>query len=207
MKRGTGVLADTLSQRVELLALHYDEAKRAYTWVCRRSCWAAVEADAKKAGFSTAGMGAEGVTVTVRPDAALDLRQALRWGKQFLLPIALVLGDGRDRQRVTAARCECSELIAQPQDRTGRDAMNRPVAVKMDSFTFPGVLTEKYSRNEADEVYRVQVQQRVLVTPKEITLRAGDLVEKDGETPYTVRQVLDLDPNRNEYVIERNWDV
>lgn len=207
MKRGTGVLADTLSRRVELLALEYDRDERAYTWERRRLCWAEVEPSGKKIVFSQEGSGAEGATVTLRPDPALSLRHAMRWDGQFLLPVTLTLEAGRDRQTVTAARCECTQLTAQPQDRTGRDAMNRPVTIKTDSFTFPGVLAEKYSRNEADDVYRAQTQQRVLVTPKEITLRAGDLVRKADETPYTVRQVLDLDPNRNEYVLERSWDA
>ena len=56
-------------------------------------------------------------------------------------------------------------------------------------------------------MYRAELQQRVLVTPKVIVLRAGDLVQQDTEPPYTVRQVLDLDPYKNEYVIERRWDA
>ena len=207
MKRGTGVLADTLSQRVELLALQYDGEKRAYTWECRRLCWAGVETAVKKVVFSVDGMSAEGAEVTVRPDPDLSLQQAMRWKGQFLLPVTITLDEGRGRQTVTAAQCDCTELTVQPQARTGRDSLNRPVAIKADNFTFPGILLEKYSRNEADEVSRTLVQQRVLVTPKEIVLRAGDLVGKSGETPYTVRQVLDLDPNRNEYVIERSWDI
>ena len=107
--------------------------------------------------------------------------------------------------------CTCSNgsvtLTAKPQDRTGRDALNRPTAVDVPGFTFPGVLTEKYFRNDAEDVYRAELQQRVLVTPKVIVLRAGDLVQQDTEPPYTVRQVLDLDPYKNEYVIERRWDA
>jgi len=207
MKRGTGVLADQLSQRVELLKLQYDEEKRAYAWERRRQCWAAVETDVKKVVFSAEGISTEGAAVTVRPDAALNLRQAIRWKEQFLLPVTITPEEGRDRQTVTAAQCDCTELTVQPQARTGRDSLNRPVAIKADSFTFPGILVEKYNRNEADDVSRTLTQQRALVTPKEIILRAGDLVRKGDEPPYTVRQVLDLDPNRNEYVIERSWDI
>lgn len=207
MKRGTGVLADTLSRRVELLALVYDRERRAYTWELRRMCWAGVAPSRNKVVFCREGSAAAGVAVTLRPDAALTLRQAMRWEGQFLLPVDLTAGEERDRQTVTAARCECTQLTAQPQDRTGRDALNRPVAIRQESFAFPGVLAEKYNRSEADEVFRTQVQQRVLVTPKEIVLRAGDLVHKGEEAPYTVRQVMDLDPDRNEYVIERSWDA
>lgn len=98
-------------------------------------------------------------------------------------------------------------LTAEPQDRKGRDTLNRPTAIQQESFTFPGILTEKYILNEAEEVYRTITCQRVLVTPKAIPLRPGDLIRPQGESPYTVRQVMDLDPYKNEYVIERQEDV
>ena len=106
-----------------------------------------------------------------------------------------------------AALCEPVTLTAKPQSRTGRDELNRPTAVEIPSFTFPGILTEKYRGNEAEEVYRVTTLRRVLVTPKVIQLRPGDLVEREGETPYIIRQALDLDAWKNEYEIERQEDV
>lgn len=145
--------------------------------------------------------------ITIRPDSRLTLHEAMRWNGKFLFLTSIELSERRDRQALQAAVCESVTLTARPQDRTGRDTYNRPVAVSVPSFTFPGILTEKYFRNEADDVYRAEVQQRVLVTPKVIVLRAGDLVQKGNETPYTVRQVLDLDPYKNEYVIERGWEA
>ena len=48
---------------------------------------------------------------------------------------------------------------------------------------------------------------RVLVTPKTVVLRTGDLVQRGDEAPYTVRQVMDLEFYKNEYVLERQEDV
>ena len=131
----------------------------------------------------------------------------MRLGEQFFFLTSIVLSDDRSRQEIRAAVCEPVTLTARPQNRTGRDAYNRPVAVSVPSFTFPGILTEKYFRNEADDIYRAEVQQRVLVTPKEIQMRAGDLIQNGKEAPYTVRQVLDLDPYKNEYIVERSWEA
>lgn len=199
-QKGT-LFADDLRQRLELLELRFDQEKAAYTWEVRRACWGGVSFDERSNLFSSVGIGARGASIVIRPDRLLTLHGAMRLGDQFLFLTSIVLSDDRSRLEIRAAVC------ARPQDRTGRDAYNRPVSVSVPSFTFPGILTEKYFRNEADDVYRAEVQQRVLVTPKVIVLRAGDLVQKGNETPYTVRQVLDLDPYKNEYVIERSWEA
>lgn len=205
-QRGT-LLADALRQRIELLELRFDRAKNAYFWGVRRVCWGGVSFDERSNLFSSVGIGARGASIVIRPDRLLTLHGAMRLGEQFLFLTSIVLSDDRSRQEIRAAVCESMTLTARPQDRTGRDAYNRPVAVSVPSFTFPGILTEKYFRNEADDIYRAEVQQRVLVTPKEIQMRAGDLIQNGKETPYTVRQVLDLDPHKNEYVVERSWEA
>ena len=201
------LLADELRQRIELLELKSSEDRKSYFWKVRRVCWAGIEYDTRSNLFSSVGIGALGATVVIRPDRELTLHHAARVGRQFLFLTSIVLSERRDRQELRAALCEPVMLTAKPQDRTGRDALKRPVAVKVPGFTFPGVLTERYFRNDAEDVYRAEVQQRVLVTPKAIALRAGDLVQRGDETPYTVRQALDLDPYKNEYVIERRWDA
>ena len=145
--------------------------------------------------------------MTLRHEPELSLHHALRWKGQFLFLTSLILGEDRDRLELKAALCEPVTLTAKPQARTGRDELNRPTAVEIPSFTFPGVLTEKYRANEAEDIYRVTTLRRVLVTPKVVQLRPGDLVEPKGETPYIVRQTLDLDAWKNEYEIERMGDV
>ena len=170
--------------------------------------WADAVLDTRSNLFSSVGIGARGVTFTVRASSLLSLANAFLWrGHHCFLTSIIPLEGQRGYMEVKAALCEPVTLTAKPQARTGRDALNRPTAVGIPSFTFPGVLTEKYRANEAEDVYRVTTLRRVLVTPKTIQLRPSDLVEAAGETPYIIRQALDLDPWKNEYEIERMGDV
>ena len=200
-------LSSALTEKIEILTLVLDDETGNLAWAPSGTCWASVMVDTYRNLFSAIGVGTRSATVIIRPHLRLTLHQAIRWRGEFLHLTSILLNREQDQQEVKAAVCEPVTLTARPQNRTGRDTYNRPVDVSVPSFTFPGILTEKYFRNEADDVYRAEVQQRVLVTPKVIVLRAGDLVQKGNETPYTVRQVLDLDPYKNEYVIERSWEA
>ncbi len=46
----------------------------------------------------------------------------------------------------------------------------------------------------------------VLVTPKEIDLQAGGLVEING-VPYPIQTLHDLDPDKREYELVRKVDL
>lgn len=200
-------LSSILSQKVQVLTLLKDDNTGDFAWSPGRKHWAVVDLNTKSNIFSAIGIGARGAVITIRPDFKLTLRQAFQWNGQFLFLTSIILNQNRDRQTIQAALCDPVTLTAKPQARTGRDALNRPTAVQQPSFTFPGILTELYHRNAPDEIYRAETLQRVLVTPKVIRFRAGDLVQAGSEVPYTVRQVMDLDPYKNEYVIERQEDV
>lgn len=200
-------LASALRNKIEILALTWDTETGALAWTPARKRWAAVKLDAQRNLFSAVGVGARGVTVTIRPDHRLTLRNAIRWNGEFLHLTAISMGAERDRQEIRAAICHPETLTAKPQDRTGRDERNRPVAVPQPSYTFPGILTERYHRSEEDEVFRRETLERVLVTPKAVELRVGDLVQQGDSAPYTVLQRLDLEDYKNEYVIERRRDA
>ena len=200
-------LSSALNEKIEILTLVQDDETGNIAWAPDRKRWASVEIDTPRNLFSVVGVGTRGATVVIRPDLRLTLHQAIRWNGEFLHLTSITLDKERDRQTIQAAICNPVTLTADPQDRTGRDEMNRPKVVKQASFSFPGILTELYHGNAADEIYRTDTLQRVMVTPKAVVLRAGDLVHPENEAPYTVRQVLDLDPWKNEYVIERQEDI
>lgn len=195
-----------LRERIQVQRLIHCPEANAFTWKIERNTWAAVEQDARNNLFSSIGIGARGLTFTLRRNPRLTLHNAFLWRGQFCFLTAITDG-APGFQTVRAALAEPVVLTAEPQDRKGRDTLNRPKAIQQASFTFPGILTEKYIRNEVEEVYRATACQRVLVTPKAIRLRAGDLVQLGMELPYTIRQVMDLDPYKNEYVIERQEEV
>ena len=200
-------LSSALTEKIEILTLVLDDETGNLAWAPSGACWASVKVDTYRNLFSAIGVGTRGATVIIRPHLRLTLHQAIRWRGEFLHLTSILLNREQDRQEIKAAICQNVTLTAKPQARTGRDALNRPTKVEQASFTFPGILTEKYFRNEADDFYRAEVQQRVLVTPKEIQMRAGDLIQNGKEAPYTVRQVLDLDPYKNEFIVERSWEA
>lgn len=176
-----------------------------WKWVPIRHIWAYIDLQQKTNIFSKIGVGSRDAAIVIWQQE-LTLHNAIRQGEMHFF-LTSITERNRNQLDIKAALCEPVTLTAKPQVRTGRDALNRPTAIQQPSFTFPGVLTELYHRNAPDEIYRAETLQRALVTPKAIKLRAGDLVQAGDEVPYTIRQVMDLDPYKNEYVIERQEDV
>lgn len=200
-------LSSALTEKIEILTLVLDDETGNLAWAPSGACWASVKVDTYRNLFSAIGVGTRGATVIIRPHLRLTLHQAIRWRGEFLHLTSILLNREQDQQEIKAAICQNVTLTAKPQARTGRDALNRPTKVEQASFTFPGILAEMYYRNDQDEIFRSTMQRRALVAPKAVVLRAGDLVQLNGGTPYTVRQVLDLESYKNEYVIERQEDV
>lgn len=176
-----------------------------WKWVPVRRIWAAIDLQQKTNLFSKIGVGARDAAIVIWQQE-LTLHNAIRQGGTHFF-LTSITERNRNQLDVRAALCEPVTLMAKPKTRTGRNALNRPIVTQQPSFTFPGILTELYHRNAPDEIYRTETLQRVLVTPKVIRFRAGDLVQTGDEVPYTIRQVMDLDPYKNEYVIERQEDV
>lgn len=199
-------LSSALTEKMEILSLVKDEETGDYTWTVSRKCWASVTLHERKNMFSVTGVAVQAATLLVRFNTKITLQNALRWGDVFLHLTTIEQDRTQGCQRIRAGLCRPDILTAKPRARSGRDALNRPITVQRAAFSFPGILTEKYYRNEADDVFRTTTQQRVLVTPKAIVLRAGDGVQQADGRQYTVRQVLDLDTWKNEYVIERQED-
>ena len=194
--------------RDRVAVLRYERSGEGdWSWWPERAVWAKAEPDAKPSLFSSVGVGARGLTLTVREARWLSPALAFRY-RGVLAFITSILPDATHPGylSVRCALCDTRILTAKPQNRTGRDQLNRPVAVPQPEFGFEGILTERYYRNSADEISRALTLERILVTPKGFTLRVGDIVA-DGERRYTVRQVLDLDVYKNEYILEAQEDA
>ena len=142
------------------------------------------------------------MTVTMRPDRGLTLHHALRWRGEHLFLTSIIRAADRTRLEVKTAVCQPITFTAEPQSRKGRDELNRPTVEKVAAYTFPGVLTELYRRElEDEEVPDADIVRRVVVTPKEIVLRKGDVIRHPDGTAYPVQRVLDMDEFKNEYMI------
>lgn len=188
-KTDSGVEVGRLSERVEVLELlrAADESGTAYTWEAIRRTWARAELAAKTNVYSVHGIGAAGVSFTLRRQP-LNLDNALRWRGQHCL-ITAIRPLGRLYLTVEAA------LVVLSQCRNPRTG---------DSF--PAVMTERYVGHRQLEPMAVNTHQRVLVTPKAVKLAPGPLVEVDG-TPWPIVTPYELDPHKNEYALERTTDL
>ena len=188
-KTDSGVEVGRLNDRVEVLELTQtqEDGGTARTWETIRRTWAKAEVMTKTNVYSVHGLGAAGVTFTLRRQS-LGLDNALRWRGQHCL-ITAIRPLGRLYWTVEAALVVLSRCR---DPRTGE--------------AFPAVMTERYVRHEQLEPMAVNTHQRVLVTPKAVRLAPGPLVEVDGvEWPITTP--YELDPHKNEYALERTVDL
>lgn len=180
-----------LKDRVQVLELDYDEGTDTYAWATTRRTWAAAEQDTRNNLFSSVGVGARGVTFTIRRSPSLTLHNAFRWRGQHCFLTSIVDGDP-GFQIVKAALCEPSECR--------KDADKEP-----QGCLFPGILTEKYVGHEQLDLHAEVTGDFVLVTPKTVKLAPGSWVTVGGDY-FLVRAPHELDPFKNEYELRRKED-
>lgn len=203
-----GITGSALKERIQVLGLDYDKDTDTYSWAEKRRIWAAAEQDARNNLFSSVGVGARGVTFTIRKSPGLTLHNAFFWRGQHCFLTSIVDGDP-GFQVVKAALCErvsCSAVHR--KDTLGPG--NKPQTEESPPVFFPGILTEKYAGYAQEETYAKEEILYVLVTPKPVTLAAGALVTVlDGPAAqvYNARACHVLDPYKNEYEIFRRTDV
>ena len=188
-KPDSGVEVGRLNDRVEVLGLAAatDESGTTHTWETVRRTWAKAELMARSNIYSVHGIGAAGVTFTLRRQP-LGLDNALQWHEQHCL-ITSIRSLGRLYLAVEAALV----VLSQCEDRyTGTK--------------FPAVMTERYLSHQQLEPLAINTLRHVLVTPKCIQLEPGRLVEADGVS-WPIRVAHLLDPHKNEYELERTVDL
>ena len=196
--------AGKLDRPAVLLAL-YPAGEGGWEWREERQLWVQAEFRQGVNIFAKYGLGARDTRLVLRRQA-ISLHNAIRLAGEHIL-LTAVTERNRNLLEVRGAVCQVSRLEAVLCGLAGRDGLNRPVLARKPPFPFPGVLTELYYRNLPEELYRTEIQGRVLVTPKSDHLAAGYLVREGGEPAWVVRKVLDLDPYKNEYIIEKQEDV
>lgn len=202
------ITGSSLAQRIQILRLGYDEETNACAWEEDHWTWAAAEQDTRSNLFSAVGVGARGITFTIRKSSRLTLHHAFRWRGRFCFLTAIMDGDP-GFQVVKAALCEPVPCAAVPQRRVLGPG-NRPQLAEGTKLSFPGVLTEKYVRYGQEDTYARTETAYVLVTPKQISLDAGALVtvhEGPAAGLYNLLACHVLDEFKNEYEITRRRDV
>lgn len=178
-----------LNQAVQVLELK--KSGDVYAWEKTRRTWAKAEQDDRNNLFSSVGVGARGVTFTIRKSWTLTLHNAFLWRGRFCFLTSIVDGDP-GFQVVRAALCD-------PVDCQNDTHLTPP------GFLFPGILTEKYIGHEQRDPHVEITGDFVLVTPKEITLEPGHWITVSG-VYFEVLLPHELDPYKNEYEIRRKVD-
>ena len=180
-----------LKDRVQVLRLDYDGDTDTYAWAEERRTWAAAEQDSRSNLFSSAGVGARGVTFTIRKSPGLTLHNAFRWRGRHCFLTSIVDG-APGFQTVKAALCEPAGCQKDADRETP-------------GCFFPGILTEKYVGHEQLDPHCEVTGDFVLVTPKPIVLAPGSWVTADGAY-FLVRVPHKMDPYKNEYEVRRKED-
>ena len=191
--------AGKLSERVSILTLSKDGV--AYTWQTDTTVWAKVELTDGKSLFSAVGIGARAAIVTIRK-RQIDLHCMLRWNGLYLFPTSII-EHGKLHWKIDAAIVDVVHCSA-ARSMTALGDLNRPSQGKEEIARFPAVLTEKYNRWSQGEPYSDQEITCVLVTPKAIILRPGDLVTVNDRS-WHVHVFHDLDIWKNEYEMTTRW--
>ena len=178
--------AGKLDERVKVLELA-ETSTGVWAWQQARMTWASVETSTRHNVWSVHGIGATGVNLTMRRQA-LQLSNALEWQGRHCF-ITAIEPLGRNHMEVSAALVTVSAC----EDKAAE-------------IKFPASMTEKYLGHDQLEPYAVNVLRHVLVTPKAIELKPGQLVEVDG-TPWPITLAHTLDLWHNEYELEREVDL
>jgi len=188
--------AGAMNQRVQVQTLVYDEDAEKWNWEPLYTSWAEAELNTRRNLFSSVGIGARGVTFTMRRNSRLTLFKSIRWGSQFCFLTSIIHNPGGLYDTVEAALVDLATCRKDPREEI--------------TYYFPGVLTEKYMGHEQQEPMAVTTTTLVLVTPKDITLSPGSLVQigaSAARNNYHVLTCHELDAYKNEYEISREADV
>lgn len=198
--------AGKLNKPAQVLELR-ETSQNVWEWVPVRRAWAQIEFQAKTNLFSSVGIGARDAAMVIRRQS-LGLHNAMSWGGHHLF-LTSITDHGRGHLDVDAAVVQCAKCAAARYE-ARKGAGNRPERTQVMQATFPAVLTEKYVRYGQEKTYSEVKTCYVLVTPKQIALRVGDLVEvKDGPAAgsYHILTPHVLDAYKNEYEIVREADA
>lgn len=197
--------AGRFDQSVSVLSLAEDAGS--WAWTEARKTWARVEEGTGKNLFSSVGLGAKSLKLTLRKQV-LTLDNAILWrGRHCFLTD--IRDNGRLYLDVDAAVVEPVSCRAEGFKSTLGEG-NRPQREAGPVVVFPGVMTEKYAGYTREEAHASAETTYVLVTPKVVVLHEGDLITvQDGpaQAVYNVRVCHVLDSHKNEYEMCWNRDV
>lgn len=197
--------AGRMRDRVTWLSLRKTDA--GFAWESDGVRYACVEWPSGRSIFSAVAMSARPVKLTMRHDARLTLRHALRLADgTHLFLTRITLQDNRMYMTVEAAAVRLSACMVTRTRVDVDPTYNRPKLAEKQVLAFPAVLSERYLTNRQDTPQTTTTDRMVLTCHKAVALKVGEVVTVDGRK-YVVRILHELDPDRNDYEIERKDDA
>ena len=188
----------TLNDEIELLRLSVSGT--VFKWIVYDTVFAKAERVKGSNIFSSVGLGAKTVKLTVRA-CDITLHNAARWNGRHCFITDIVPLD-REYIEVTAALIEPVQCSITRQT-SMLNELNRLVLIESSALSFPACITEKYLGHTQGEPQATLEQRFVLVTPKPIKLFAGELVSVGSLGIYNILIPHELDEYKNEYEIIR----
>ncbi len=167
-------------------------------WTPMRTTWGSAEQKDKKNLFSSVGIGARAVEFVVRRQA-ITLHDALRWRGQHCF-LTSITDEGRGHLKIAAALIEPT-LCSATRGVKAKNALNNPVTVQQPLTEFPACVTEKYMGFSVQQPQSQVAETLVLVCPKSVALKTGDLVTVGARGVYAVTVPHTLDAFKNEYEV------
>lgn len=137
---------------------------------------------------------------TVSPDMQFQIN-----GQRYM--IGNVINNNLDYLEITLAEVTPVLCKAERKERPVYDEYGRPDDRRATIYEFEGVLLEKYAGYQSiSNAYAAEESRMILITPKQITLYPGDLIEADKRRFYV--QICHISERyKNEYEIVLKDDV
>ena len=192
-----------LSSKVDILEFT-ETSDSVYEWLAIKTVWAKIEHQLISVIFSKHGVTARSAKLSMHSRPELTLHNALASPKSGHFFVTDINRDVPGVDTVSVAIIEPIECKIERVE-TVRGANNRPQVTKLSPLTFPGYITEKYIRQTQNEPMSYSETRYVLVTPKVIEIKTGDIVDVGGLKYEMVIPHL-LDPHKNEFEILRRSD-
>lgn len=177
-------------------------------WREVRKAWAQQETGSGRTIFSTVGLGARTELFTLRRQE-LSQGDLIAWqgGAHYVTAVQRL---EPEYIKATTGAVQVDRITVE-RWKTGKGPNNRPIRQMELTLEAQAAITEKYLGYERDSTHAETAVTYVLVTPKELELKAGDLVKVSsgalaGEI-YNVTALHVLDPVKNEYEMTLRKDV
>lgn len=191
----------TFHERADILALRAC-GEKLFSWIPQTRVWCRTELTKQTNIFSKIGISARTAVFTMYR-RNITQENAIRFRGQFCF-ITNVIPNGIYLTVTTALVNPVLCNAIRIHSKTGEH--NLVLESEEMVLQFPGILTEKYLKFSMDEPHNANEIIFVLVTPKPVQLKEGDIVEASGNS-YNIITCHALDDYKNEYEIRRKGEI